>query len=212
MSTFQWMKVEDLNVKGCEELVSLWRTEWGSLVPLRSLRNLVLENCSQAASIGATEEAEKAEILQLDIHCNIEHLRIEYCEGFQKLSKNLKCLRKLEIGKCPNLVSLLADNLPSTLKCLVISECENLQYLLEDGENINFSSTSLLEFLEIHGCEALKSLSSSSKLPVGLKTLVISNCPELKFVAQEIGDNTCLESSLVIIFSIYPKEWKSLNL
>ncbi|XP_022746539.1 putative disease resistance protein RGA4 [Durio zibethinus] len=194
MWTFEWMKVEDLNVKGCEELVSMWQTEWGWLVPLRSLRNLELQNCPQVASISATEEEEKAEILQLDLHYNIEHLGIKYCEGFQKLSKNLTCLRELEIVGCPKLVSLLADNLPSTLKSLVIKECENLECLLEDGENINFSSTSLLEFLQICECKALKSLSSSSKLPVGLKMLLIFSCPKLEFVAQEIGDNTCLES------------------
>ncbi|XP_022747725.1 putative disease resistance RPP13-like protein 1 [Durio zibethinus] len=192
MSTLERMKVEDLNVKGCEELVSVWQTEWGWLLPLRSLRNLKLKNCPQVVSIGAVEE--RAKILQLDINCNIEHLRIEYCEGFQKLPKNLSCLRELEIVKCPKLVSLLADNLPSTLKSLVITECENLECFLEGGENINFSSTSLLEFLQISGCEALKSLSSSSKLPVALKTLKIWNCPELELVAQEIGDNTCLES------------------
>ncbi|XP_022748120.1 uncharacterized protein LOC111297751 [Durio zibethinus] len=194
MSMSEKMKAEDLHVKGCEELVSLWQTEWGWLVPLRFLRNLKLENCPQVVSIGATEVEETAEILQLNIHCNIEHLRIEYCEGFQKLSEKLKCLRKLEIVKCPNLVSVLADNLPSTLKSLVMGECENLVCLLEDGEDINFSNTSLLECLEIFECKALKSLSSSSKLPVGLKTLQIWNCPELEFVAQEIGDNTCLES------------------
>ncbi|XP_022748122.1 putative disease resistance protein At3g14460 [Durio zibethinus] len=186
------MKVEDLNVKGCEELVSLWQTEWGWLVPLKSLRNFELENCPQVVSIGATEE--KAKILQFDIPCNVEHLGIKYCEEFQKLSKTITCLRELEIAKCPKLVSLLADNFPSTLKSLVIRECENLQCLLEDGENINFSCNSLLEFLQISYCEVLKSLSSSGKLPLGLKRLVIWNCPELEFVAQEIGDNTCLES------------------
>ncbi|XP_022747359.1 putative disease resistance RPP13-like protein 1 [Durio zibethinus] len=193
VSTLEKMKVEDLNVKGCEELVSLWQTEWGWLVPLKSLRNLELENCPHVVSIGATEE-DKAKILQLDIPCNVEHLGIKYCEEFQKLSKSVTCLRELEIAKCPKLVSLLADNFPLTLKSLVIRECENLKCLLEDGENINFSCNSLLEFLQISYCEALKSLSSSSKLPVGLKRLVIWNCPELEFVAQEIGDYTCLES------------------
>ncbi|XWS74559.1 hypothetical protein CRYUN_Cryun01aG0008600 [Craigia yunnanensis] len=199
MMMLELMKVEDFKVNGCEELASLWQTKWGWLVPLRSLHNLELENCPQVVSIGAMKEEEKAELLQLDIPCNIKHLRIRDCEGLEKLSKtllNLTCLRELEIVKCPKLVSLLAYNLPSTLRSLVISECENLLCLLEDGENINFSSTYLFEFLEISECEALKSL--SSKLPMGLKTLEISECPELEFVAEEIGSNTCLESIEIV--------------
>ncbi|XVE68343.1 hypothetical protein DITRI_Ditri09bG0060500 [Diplodiscus trichospermus] len=190
------MKVEDINVNGCEELVSLWQTAWGWLVPLKSLRNLELENCSQVVSIGARKEEEKAEVLQLDIPSNIERLRLEDCEGFQKFSvtsKNLMCLAKLKIVKCPKLVSLLADNLPSTLKILMIGNCENMLCLLEDGENINFRRTSTLESLQITECKALKSLSSSRKLPVGLKSLMIWDCPQLESVALDIGDNNCLE-------------------
>ncbi|XVF82340.1 hypothetical protein PTKIN_Ptkin16aG0038700 [Pterospermum kingtungense] len=187
------IKVEDLNVNGCEQLDSFWL---GSLLPLRSLRNLKLQNCPRVVSIGATKEEDKAELQQLDIPHNIELLRIADYQGLEKLSKtmqNLMCLRELEIVNCPKLVSLVADNLPSTLKSLVIRECENLVWLLEDGENINFSSISLLESLQIEDCITLTSLSSSGKLPVRLRTLEIRGCPELEFVAQEIGDNTCLE-------------------
>ncbi|XVF82357.1 hypothetical protein PTKIN_Ptkin16aG0040400 [Pterospermum kingtungense] len=158
------MKVEDLKLNGWEELDSFWQKEWGCLVPLSSLRNLNLENCPQIVSVGASMEEEKAELLQLDIPCNIEYLRIK------------------------------DYNLPSTLKSLVIWGCENLVCLLEDGENINFSNTSLLESLKINNCKALKSLSSSGTLPLVLKTLNISKCPALESVAQEIGNNACLES------------------
>ncbi|XVF82341.1 hypothetical protein PTKIN_Ptkin16aG0038800 [Pterospermum kingtungense] len=191
------IKVEDLNLNGWEELDSFCRTRWGCLVPLRSLRNLKLEHCPEVISIGATSEEEIAELQQLDIPCNIEHLRLIVCECLEKLCTtmhSLTCLRELEIVKCPKLVSLVADSLPSTLKRLVISECENLVCLFEDVENSNFSSTSLLESLKIRKCEALKSLSLSSKLPLGLKTLNIGECPQLEIVAQEVGNDTCLVS------------------
>ncbi|XVF82355.1 hypothetical protein PTKIN_Ptkin16aG0040200 [Pterospermum kingtungense] len=196
------MKVEDLSLNGWEELDSFW---WSCLVPLGSLRNLNIQHCPEVVSIGARKEEEKAELQQLGIPCNIENLSIEDCEGLENLSKTLHsnptCLREICIAKCPKLVSLLADSLPSTLKSLKIEECENLVCLLEDGENISFSTTSLLESIyvndyktERYECKALKSLSSSGKLPTRLKTLHISNCPELELVAKEIGDNTYLDS------------------
>ncbi|XVF82358.1 hypothetical protein PTKIN_Ptkin16aG0040500 [Pterospermum kingtungense] len=187
--------VEDLSLNGWKELDSFW---WSCLVPLTSLRNLKLENCGEVVSLGATKEEAKAELQQLGIPCNIEILSIEDCEGLENLSKTLHgeltCLREIYIVNCPKLVSLAADSLPSTLKILVMEECENLVCLLEDGENINFSTTSLLQSLAIGECKALKSLSSSGKLPVRLKTLGIIGCPNLESIAKEVGDNTCLES------------------
>ncbi|XP_021297294.1 probable disease resistance protein At1g58602 [Herrania umbratica] len=146
---------------------------------------------------GGAKEEEKEELLQLEIPCNIEYVRIGDCQGLERLSKtfhNLTCLTNLEIVKCPKLVSLSTDNLPPTLRTLCILSCENLECFLEDKENINFSSTSLLQSLEIRECEALKSLAWSGKLPVQLKKLDVLLCPELECLAREIGDNTCLES------------------
>ncbi|XP_017984721.1 PREDICTED: putative disease resistance RPP13-like protein 1 [Theobroma cacao] len=198
MKMVESMKVEVLEINSCEELTSLWQTKWGWLAPLRSLRTLKFENCTQVVCIGggAKEEA-KEELLQLEIPCNIEFVRLAYYQGLERLSKtfhNLTCLTLLWIEKCPKLVSLSTDNLPPTLRTLIIWSCENLECLLDDKENINFSSTSLLQSLDIRDCKALKSLSWSGKLPVQLKRLLISGCPELECLAREIGDNTCLES------------------
>ncbi|EOY20675.1 Uncharacterized protein TCM_012033 [Theobroma cacao] len=189
--------VKNLRINGCEELTSLWQSKWGWLAPLRSLHNLEFQNYPQVVCIGAAKEEAKEELLQLEIPCNIKHVRLEGFQGLERLSKsshNLTCLTELEIVKCPNLVSLSVDNLPPNLRTLNIHNCENLQYLLDDIENIDFSSTSLLESLQVSACEALKSLSSSGQLPVGLKLLNIYLYPELAVLAQKIGDNTCLES------------------
>ncbi|EOY19760.1 LRR and NB-ARC domains-containing disease resistance protein, putative [Theobroma cacao] len=189
-------KVVNLQINGCEELTSLWQTKWGWLAPLRSLHSLKFQNCPQVVCIGATDEEEE-ELLQLELPCNIEYVILVGCQGLERLSKslqNLTCLTKLNIVRCSKLVSLSVDSLPLTLRTLDISDCENLQCLLDDEENINFSSTSLLESLDIGCCEALKSLSSSGKLPVRCKKLFIYECPVLRFLAQNIGDNACLES------------------
>ncbi|EOY19769.1 LRR and NB-ARC domains-containing disease resistance protein, putative [Theobroma cacao] len=198
MKMVQSMKVEDLQINNCEKLTSLGQTKCWWLEPLRSLRTLKFENCPQVVCIGGgAKEEEKEELLQLEIPCNIEYVRLAACQGFERLSKtfsNLTCLTKLSIVECPKLVSLSTDNLPPTLRTLEIWSCENLECLLDDKENINFSSTSLLQSLYILVCKALKSLSWSGKLPVQLKRLLISGCPELECLAREIGDNTCLES------------------
>ncbi|EOY19764.1 LRR and NB-ARC domains-containing disease resistance protein, putative [Theobroma cacao] len=198
MKMVESMKVEVLEINSCEELTSLWQTKWGWLAPLRSLRTLEFENCPQVVCIGrgAREEA-KEELWQLEIPCNIESVRLRYCEGLERLSKtfhNLTCLTELVIEKCPKLVSLSTDNLPPALRTLCIRYCENLQCLLDDKENINFSSTSLLQSLDIRDCKALKSLSWSGKLPMQLKQLFNFYCPELEYLAREIGDDTSLES------------------
>ncbi|XVF82334.1 hypothetical protein PTKIN_Ptkin16aG0038200 [Pterospermum kingtungense] len=155
MSESKSMKVEDLCLNGWEKLDTFW---WSCLVPLGSLRNLNVQHCPEVVSVGATKEEEKAELQQLDIPCNIDSLRITDCEGLEKLSKTLHsyltCLREINIANCPKLVSLVADSLPSTLKRLCIRECDNLVcLLLEDGENINFSTTSLIESLQINNCK-----------------------------------------------------------
>ncbi|XVF24481.1 hypothetical protein REPUB_Repub13aG0131800 [Reevesia pubescens] len=191
------MKVEDLHISVCGELASFWQTKWGWMAPLRSLHSLKFEKCPKVVSIGAAKGEVKEEHFQLKMPSNIELIRIQDCEGLGELSKtlhDLSCLTELEVVKCPKLVSISLDTLPPTLKTLVIGNCENLQCLLDDRENINFSSTSVLESLRVSNCETLKSLSSSGKLPVRLKRLDIHGCPVLEFLAHDIGDNNGLES------------------
>ncbi|XP_017984140.1 PREDICTED: putative disease resistance RPP13-like protein 1 [Theobroma cacao] len=207
--------VENLMINGCNELTSLWQNEVGLLGHWRSLHSLEILSCPRLISLEAEEEGE---LMQFRPFCNIKSLIIGYCESLEKLPNafhNLTSLRELQIENCSKLISFSDTRLPFTLKKLVISNHNNLQYLL-DGEIIN-TQDSLLEHLEIASCPSLMSLSSrcelpinlqhlkisdcsklaslssSGKLPTGLKHLTVRNCPELESIAQEFHNNTSLE-------------------
>ncbi|XP_022764204.1 putative disease resistance protein RGA3 [Durio zibethinus] len=141
-----------------------------------------------------------------------------YCESLEKLPNtlhNFTSLQELQIENCPKLISFSEINLPFTLKKLVISNHNKLQYFL-DGESINTNDFLLehleiascpslislssrhelpfnLQHLKIKDCSKLASLSSSGKLPIGHKHLTIRNCPELESIGQEFYNNILLE-------------------
>ncbi|XVE68321.1 hypothetical protein DITRI_Ditri09bG0058300 [Diplodiscus trichospermus] len=126
---------------------------------------------------------------------------IHDCENLVRLVENDNdcifrrgyCLELLEICNCPNLNSLSNNNLPSTLKSLMISNCADLRCLLEEGKNVNISSACHLQHLTIMNCPSLVSLSPRGELPLSLKQLSLSYCPKLESIAQEIQDNSSLE-------------------
>ncbi|XVF18411.1 hypothetical protein REPUB_Repub11eG0019100 [Reevesia pubescens] len=211
-------KLEYLEIDGCDELTHLLQEELGLLEHLRSLRNLKIYKCPQLVSL-EPEEVEEEQLLQLGKLCNIEFLKIKECERLQRLPKVLHFLQflaEMEISKCPVIVSISKNNFPAALKKLKIYDCENLQQcLLDEGENMCITNTSLLEHLEIEICPSLiclslpasrlqylrvsdclklASLSSSGMLPTGLKKLRIYNCPQLESIAQAIQEKACLES------------------
>ncbi|XVF18941.1 hypothetical protein REPUB_Repub11eG0067100 [Reevesia pubescens] len=211
-------KVEYLKINGCKELRPLSHGELGLLVHLTSLHNLKICKCPQLVSL-EEEEVEEEQLLQLGKLCNIEFLKIKGCErlkGLPKVLHFLQFLREMEIRECPNIVSLSKNNFPPAMKKLKIRECENLQEcLLDEGENMCITNTSLLKHLDIRACPSLiclslptsrlqhlkvwncpklTSLSSSGMLHIGLKQLHIYDCPQLESIAQAIHKNACLES------------------
>ncbi|XVF11833.1 hypothetical protein REPUB_Repub08aG0061200 [Reevesia pubescens] len=214
-------KVEYLKIYSSEELTHLSLEELGLLCHLRSLRNLQIYECPQLVSL-EPEEVEDEQLLQLGKLCNIEFLEIRKCKRLKRLPKVLHFLQFLTevlISKCSSIVSISKNNFPPSLKKLLINECENLQQcLLDEGENMCITSTSLLEHLKIEVCPSLiclslptsrlqhlivwicsrlASLSSSGMLPMGLKNLDIRYCPQLESLAQAIQENACLESIFI---------------
>ncbi|KAF2293691.1 hypothetical protein GH714_004187 [Hevea brasiliensis] len=93
------------------------------------------------------------------------------------------------------LVSVGIGQIPPTLKCLEIRNCQNLQSLLDEEEG-SFSSdnTSNLEYLQICHCYCLKSLCSGRKFPPRLKELHIQHCLWLESIAERFG-NTSLKQN-----------------
>ncbi|KAK8358398.1 hypothetical protein V6Z11_A04G017000 [Gossypium hirsutum] len=207
---------EHLEIDGWEELVSLSQHGF-SLV---GHRFITVWRCPQLQSL----EAEEAE-LQPDKISRVESLKIASCDRLNRLPQvlhELTFLTVMEIQGCRGLVSFAENNLPPNLKKLRITNCENLEYLVDEKEdNKSMSSTlCLLEDLEIFECPSLMSLSSkghknicnqlqrlkffgcsklsclfsNTKFPIMLKHLRIEICPELEYIAQEFEETACLES------------------
>ncbi|XP_017984373.1 PREDICTED: putative disease resistance RPP13-like protein 1 [Theobroma cacao] len=124
-----------------------------------------------------------------------EKLVIHRCQELVVSISNLPMLCELEIDGCKEVVFESYDDIWT----LYIGNCENLRCLLDNKENINFRSTSILQSLDIGYCEALKSLSSSEALPNlhHLQCLTIRNCQRVQYSFGERGFPTNLTSPSV---------------
>ncbi|XP_050284628.1 putative disease resistance RPP13-like protein 1 [Quercus robur] len=190
-------KVENLEIDNCKELTSLWQDEFKSLIMLD------IRDCSSLVNISLTS--------------TLRTLNITGCSGLKSLSiSNCACLEKASILRCNSLTLISRGQLPQNLKTLYISHCENLQFLVDEGE-ASSNSSSLLEDLVIGGCPSLKCLSSSgdlpttlkrlkiwscieltsfsskSELPTALKYLYVYNCPKMESIANNLPNNASLE-------------------
>ncbi|XP_030965414.1 putative disease resistance RPP13-like protein 1 [Quercus lobata] len=176
-------KVENLEIDNCKELTSLWQDEFISLITLD------IRDCSSLVNISLTS--------------TLRTLYIVGCSGLKSLSiSNCTCLETASIGGCNSLTLISRGQLPQNLKTLYIRDCENLQFLADEGE-ASSNSSSLLEYLYIDSCPSLKCLSSSGGLPTTLKRLQISSCIELtsnnelptssESIANNLPNNASLE-------------------
>ncbi|XVF18576.1 hypothetical protein REPUB_Repub11eG0034800 [Reevesia pubescens] len=211
-------KLEWLKINGCKELASLSQNGLGILGHLSSLREIGIESCPQLVVV-ETEEVDE-EKLQLGKNFGFESLTIRNCErlnSFPKVLHAFSFLTEMRIEKCPSLVCFAENSLPPALKKLVIENCQNLRYLVDERENKRISNTCVLQQLHIDGCPSLLCLSSRGdiltrlrhlkiedcskltslflnvKLPITLQQLQIWDCPELECIAQEFDETTCLE-------------------
>ncbi|XP_017984378.1 PREDICTED: putative disease resistance RPP13-like protein 1 [Theobroma cacao] len=179
-------KAESLSIGKCEELISSWQNQEGCSAYPSALRFLKIQNCSQLASIGV--EDEKEEQMQLGIPRNIVDLGISYCERLERLSKSLHSytsLTVLQIIRCPGLISFSKGNLPANLRSLTIRCCKNLQYLLDERENVSINGTFFLEKLEIGDCKSFISLSAGVELQLRFVSLSIVDCKNLQYLLDE---------------------------
>ena len=172
--------VEDLTIENCEELVPLWSSDMGLLQPLPHLREMRICNCQDLVSLVAEEVKEQSQ------------------QGMKSLPKamvyNNMGLERIYIDGCDSLTHMAIGQLPPTLKWLQIESCKNMLILLDAVDaNSSSSNTSLLEYLSIHACPSLKSLTSSGELPATLKHLYVKNCEMLESVARSFHRNSSLE-------------------
>ncbi|MFQ6665048.1 hypothetical protein Gotur_031927, partial [Gossypium turneri] len=173
-------------IHGWEELASLSQHGFS----LAGHRFITVWGCPQLQSL----EAKEAE-LQPDKISRVESLKIVSCDRLNRLPQvlhELTFLTVMDILHCRSLVSFAENNLPPNLKKLKIRDCENLEYLVDEKEDI----CNQLQLLEIDQCSKVSCLFSNTKFPITLKHLRIEECPILEYIAEEFEESTCLESIL----------------
>ncbi|XP_044482599.1 putative disease resistance protein At3g14460 isoform X2 [Mangifera indica] len=116
-------------------------------------------------------------------------------------------LESLQIKGCHSLTFIVKGQLPPSLKRLSILNCEKLQVLLDDTDDISpppssimqnvfnsNTSTYVLERLYIDNCPSLTALSLKGQLPVSLTHLKIFDCLKLASIAEKFDNNISLRS------------------
>ncbi|GFZ02425.1 hypothetical protein Acr_15g0010330 [Actinidia rufa] len=122
---------------------------------LPALRRLQIESCPQLISLFEEEkEGQQQQCKGLPNIMNLEYLKIHCCQKLEKLPRGL----------------------PSTLRTLLIYECDSLQSLPE------LMMLNDLEKLEVGNCSALTCLCPGAGLPSTLKQLHIYRCGKLEAV------------------------------
>ncbi|XP_028107720.1 putative disease resistance RPP13-like protein 1, partial [Camellia sinensis] len=190
------MEVEELNIRRCEELKTLWKNEARVQHSFPAFRRLEIEDCPQLVSLFEEDEDEENEGQHqqqqqegLPSIVRLEHLTIINCEKLDKLPRLLHTftfLRELYVSKCPSLGSFPETGFPCTLKTLRIGDCEALQSLFGWITQINDNN---LEVLDVENCPSLTCLIScrGGGLPPTLKELLIWECKKLEALLVEEG-------------------------
>ncbi|CAL5331114.1 unnamed protein product [Camellia sinensis] len=187
------------------ELLPLWKNEERVQHSLPAFRRLKIEGCPLLVSLfeeGENEDNkgqhEQQQQQQEGLPCimrRIEHLRIDNCEKLEKLPRLLHSftfLGELYVYKCLSLSSFPETGFPCTLKTLEVHGCEALRSLFGCLTQINDSN---LQVLDVRGCPSLTCLIScrGGGLPPTLKELKIWECKKLEalLVVEEGMEITC---------------------
>ncbi|CAL5381837.1 unnamed protein product [Camellia sinensis] len=191
------MQVEELNIRRCKELKTLWKNEARVQHSLPAFRRLEIEDCPQLVSLFEEDEDEENEGQHqqqqeegLPSIVRLEHLTIINCEKvldkLPRLLHTFTFLRELYVSMCPSLGSFPETGFPSTLKNLEIRDCEALQSLFGWITQINDNN---LEVLQVWSCPSLTCLIScrGGGLPPTLKSLDIGGCEKLEALLVEEG-------------------------
>ncbi|GLJ35163.1 hypothetical protein SUGI_0707800 [Cryptomeria japonica] len=164
-----WLKLDR-----CDDLTELA----DSLVKLRSLQELSLEQCTNLKQLPA-EFRELASLTKLDLSC---------CSSLHELPESLvklRSLQELNLSCCGNLKQLPAGfgELVSLTK-LDLSNCRSLQELPCDLEKLPS-----LRSLKIHSCSSLHCLPSGLGNVWG-SNIFFDGCSSLSELPEEICKNT----------------------
>ncbi|KAK8682250.1 hypothetical protein V6N13_054642 [Hibiscus sabdariffa] len=121
--------------------------------------------------------------------CNLQSLETLYfmgCKGIEELPKDIRCMISLRALYITIKQTSLQGNgigCLTSLRILVLSECENLKYFFEDMQSL----TALRTFV-IMKCKNLISLPQGLKYLTALETLAIFDCEKLDLCMElELG-------------------------
>jgi len=103
-----------------------------------------------------------------------------FLDVFNRMMIPLNSLQRLSIEGFPSLTSFPIDGLPKSLKFLIISNCENLEFLPHEYLH---NYTSLEELKISYSCNSM--ISFTLGILPSLKSLFIEGCKNLKSIATE---------------------------
>ncbi|XP_050882303.1 putative disease resistance protein At3g14460 [Lathyrus oleraceus] len=154
-----------------------WDLIRGTTTMFPSLKTLTLGNCPKLIVGNITDKFPSLTELELR-ECPLLVQSIPLSDHvFGQLTFPLNSLQQLTIDGFPSLMSFPIDGLPKTLKLLIISNCENLEFLPHDCLH---NYTSLVELKISYSCNSMISFTLGT-LPV-LKSLFIEGCINLKSI------------------------------
>ncbi|GKV01351.1 hypothetical protein SLEP1_g13907 [Rubroshorea leprosula] len=167
--------LESLIVRSCEELTCLWE-EGIEIANLAHLERMEIRDCPLLVCLAGKERG----LLPF----NLKNLHLENCGELESLpnvlmmkmdggSNNILFTpENLTFSHCSSLKSFPRGKLPTTIRSLCISNCENLESLL-DVDNNNLKDLQL---------DALSSLNSfqGGQLPDSLESFFVQNCKRLE--------------------------------
>ncbi|GKV39999.1 hypothetical protein SLEP1_g47683 [Rubroshorea leprosula] len=173
------LQLEELVIKGCEQLKSFPRDKLPS-----TLKMLKIKNCENLESL--------PEVVNLE-HLQVNNLPSLKCFPSSKLPSALK---RLKIKECQQL-----ESLPDRL----LQDCTQLEEMqIKDVENLRslpidfMHNLSGLVELELNSCEGFKSLPEMdlSSIPK-LKTLKIQNLENLKSLPNKMWNLTSIQCLII---------------
>ncbi|XP_058721750.1 putative disease resistance RPP13-like protein 1 [Vicia villosa] len=154
-----------------------WNLIVGTATEFPSLKSLSLSKCPKLMVGNIIDKFSSLTELVLRECSLLEQSIPSSHHVFKQLMFPLNPLRHLTIDGFPSLISFPTDGLPKTLKVLIISNCENLEFLTHDYLH---NYTSLEELKISYSCSSMISFTLGT-LPV-LKSLFIEGCINLKSI------------------------------
>lgn len=203
-----------LRIEGCKALNSLHGImkmdgDGGSMC----LKKLKIRNCQSLKSFPTGRVPPTLRKLVIE-DCELLHSLPEGIMSNGDDYQNLQCLQEVAIRNCPSLKTFPRGKFPTSLKTLLIEDCEFLQSLPEGImclENLRLQGLSSLMFfpngrspetlksLVVFNCRRLESFPDRwLQHSKALETIEISHCTNLKTLPLDCFNNLIHLSKLVI--------------